>query len=233
MPARAAVVSSRWSRRAGTPRDVHLDRWRRHRWRILRRHAASALGSAPARRCSSTCCRATKATGTALPDRIRDAGITALTIDLRGHGAIVRIRAGLQAMIQDVRAAAQWLATRPTCAPTRSPSSAPRSAPVWRCWRPSELPQVRSDRLAVAVARLSRPAHRHGARSSGWARDRSGWPRARKIRWRCGRSANCGRNVRAARADGVTPPRTARCCSSATATSARALVDWLRRSLLS
>ena len=47
-----------------------------------------------------------------LPDRIRDAGITALTIDLRGHGGSSGSAADLPAMVQDVRAAAQWLASR-------------------------------------------------------------------------------------------------------------------------
>ena len=48
-----------------------------------------------------------------LPDRIRDAGITALTIDLRGHGQSTGSAQDLQAMVKDVRAAAQWLAARP------------------------------------------------------------------------------------------------------------------------
>jgi pyridoxine 5-phosphate synthase len=48
-----------------------------------------------------------------LPDRLRDAGITALTIDLRGHGQSSGSPQDLPAMVQDVRAAAQWLATRP------------------------------------------------------------------------------------------------------------------------
>jgi alpha-beta hydrolase superfamily lysophospholipase len=47
-----------------------------------------------------------------LPDRIRDAGITALTIDLRGHGGSSGSASDLGAMVQDVRAAAQWLASR-------------------------------------------------------------------------------------------------------------------------
>jgi alpha-beta hydrolase superfamily lysophospholipase len=48
-----------------------------------------------------------------LPDRIREAGITALTIDLRGHGQSSGSASNLQDMVLDVRAAAQWLATRP------------------------------------------------------------------------------------------------------------------------
>ena len=52
-----------------------------------------------------------------LPDRIRDAGMTALTIDLRGHGGSSGSAADLTAMVQDVRAAAQWLASRPNVRP--------------------------------------------------------------------------------------------------------------------
>jgi pyridoxine 5-phosphate synthase len=49
----------------------------------------------------------------ALPERIRDAGLTALAIDLRGHGQSSGSPQDLQAMVGDVRAAAQWLSTRP------------------------------------------------------------------------------------------------------------------------
>ncbi len=49
----------------------------------------------------------------ALPDRIRETGITALAIDLRGHGQSSGSAQDLQAMIRDVRAAAMWLSTRP------------------------------------------------------------------------------------------------------------------------
>jgi len=48
-----------------------------------------------------------------LPDRLRDAGITALTIDLRGHGQSSGSAQEIQEMVQDAPAAAQWLATRP------------------------------------------------------------------------------------------------------------------------
>ena len=49
----------------------------------------------------------------ALAERIRDAGITALAIDLRGHGQSAGSAQDLQAMVGDVRAAALWLSTRP------------------------------------------------------------------------------------------------------------------------
>ncbi len=48
-----------------------------------------------------------------LPDRIRETGITALAIDLRGHGQSSGAAQDLQGMIRDVRAATGWLATRP------------------------------------------------------------------------------------------------------------------------
>ena len=54
----------------------------------------------------------TKADWGSLPDRIQDVGITALTIDLRGHGASSGSSQPLANMVQDVRAAVQWLATR-------------------------------------------------------------------------------------------------------------------------
>ena len=54
----------------------------------------------------------TRADWGSLPDRIQDAGITALTIDLRGHGASSGSSQPLANMVQDVRAAVQWLAAR-------------------------------------------------------------------------------------------------------------------------
>ena len=53
-----------------------------------------------------------KADWGSLPDRIQDAGITALTIDLRGHGGSSGSAQALPDMVQDVRAAVQWLAAR-------------------------------------------------------------------------------------------------------------------------
>ncbi|MGE0463330.1 MAG: alpha/beta hydrolase [Vicinamibacterales bacterium] len=44
-------------------------------------------------------------------------GLTALAIDLRGHGASAGSASALGEMVQDVRAAVQWLAARPTVRP--------------------------------------------------------------------------------------------------------------------
>ena len=52
-----------------------------------------------------------------LPDRIREAGITALAIDLRGHGGSSGSATELAPMVQDVRAAAHWLAARSSVRP--------------------------------------------------------------------------------------------------------------------
>lgn len=52
-----------------------------------------------------------------LPDRLRDLGLTVLTIDLRGHGQSSGSAQDLPLMTQDVRAALQWLVSRPNVRP--------------------------------------------------------------------------------------------------------------------
>ncbi|MEO8681103.1 MAG: alpha/beta fold hydrolase [Vicinamibacterales bacterium] len=47
-----------------------------------------------------------------LADDLRDAGLTALAIDLRGHGGSSGSRENLPAMVQDVKGAVQWLSAR-------------------------------------------------------------------------------------------------------------------------
>ena len=54
----------------------------------------------------------TKADWNGVADRLQDAGITALTFDLRGHGGSSGSPQVLAEMVQDVRAAVQWLAAR-------------------------------------------------------------------------------------------------------------------------
>ncbi len=58
-----------------------------------------------------------KADWDSLAQDLERRGITALAIDLRGHGASGGSATALGAMVQDVRAAVQWLAARPTVRP--------------------------------------------------------------------------------------------------------------------
>jgi alpha-beta hydrolase superfamily lysophospholipase len=58
-----------------------------------------------------------KADWDALAQELERRGITALAIDLRGHGASGGTAGSLSEMVQDVRAAVQWLAARPTVRP--------------------------------------------------------------------------------------------------------------------
>lgn len=52
-----------------------------------------------------------------LARQLEEAGVTALAIDLRGHGASAGSPGALSAMVQDVSAAAQWLSARPAVRP--------------------------------------------------------------------------------------------------------------------
>jgi alpha-beta hydrolase superfamily lysophospholipase len=54
---------------------------------------------------------------TRFAERLQDEGLTALAIDLRGHGSSGGDRSSLPAMVGDVRAAVQWLAARPSIRP--------------------------------------------------------------------------------------------------------------------
>jgi len=53
-----------------------------------------------------------KADWVSVADRLQEAGITALAFDLRGHGSSSGSSQALPDMVQDVRAAVQWLAGR-------------------------------------------------------------------------------------------------------------------------
>ena len=52
-----------------------------------------------------------------LPDRIQEAGISVLAIDLRGHGGSSGSAQSIPALVQDVTAAVRWLSTRPGVRP--------------------------------------------------------------------------------------------------------------------
>lgn len=55
----------------------------------------------------------------AMAERFQQQGLAALTIDLRGHGASGGSPSPLTRMVDDVRAAVQWLASRPGVRPDR------------------------------------------------------------------------------------------------------------------
>ncbi len=59
----------------------------------------------------------TRADWDEVAQQLEAAGMTVLAIDLRGHGASGGSAAPLAAMVLDVRAAVQWLSTRPTVRP--------------------------------------------------------------------------------------------------------------------
>jgi uncharacterized protein len=59
----------------------------------------------------------TRADWDEVAQQLEAAGMTVLAIDLRGHGASGGAAAPLAAMVPDVRAAVQWLSTRPGVRP--------------------------------------------------------------------------------------------------------------------
>ena len=168
-----------------------------------------------------------------LPDRIRDAGMTALTIDLRGHGQSSGSAQSLPDMVQDVRAAVQWLAARPN---VRGDAIAVVGASLGASLAllsAAELPQVR------AVGAISPSIDYRGVRTDTALIKRLG---SRSI-W-LSASAEDPLALRTMRDMAAEPsgPRE-QVVSNAVAHGtplldrdpdlARTLVDWLRRSLLS
>jgi pyridoxine 5-phosphate synthase len=168
-----------------------------------------------------------------LPERIRDAGINALAIDLRGHGQSSGSPQDLQAMVKDVRAAAQWLATQPN---VRGDSIAIVGASLGASLAllaSVDVPEVR------AIALLSPSLDYRGLRTDTALIKRLG-PRSIWL------AASAGdplalRTVRdiAAAPSGPREQHVSSAVAHGTALLdrdtdvARVLVDWLRRSLLS
>jgi alpha-beta hydrolase superfamily lysophospholipase len=168
----------------------------------------------------------------ALPDRIRDAGITALTIDLRGHGGSSGSASPLTAMVQDVRAAAQWLASRPGVRPDAIAIVGASLGASLALLAAAELPQVR------AVGALSPSLDYRGLRTDLGLIKRLG---ARSI-WLAASSEDplALRTMRdfAAESSGPREQHVSNAAAHGTqlldrdAEVGRVLVDWLRRSLL-
>jgi len=168
-----------------------------------------------------------------LPDRLQEAGITALTFDLRGHGGSAGSPQVLAGMVQDVRAAAQWLAARQGVLPGSIALVGASLGASLSLLAAVELPSVR------AVALLSPSLDYRGLRTDlNLVRKVGG-----RAMWLAASAEDplALRTLRDFAAD-TTGPRE-QLISSAVAHGTtllerdpevgRALVDWLRRSLLS
>jgi pyridoxine 5-phosphate synthase len=168
-----------------------------------------------------------------LPDRIRDAGITALAIDLRGHGGSSGSAGELPAMVQDVRAAAQWLASRPNIRPGAVAIVGASLGASLALLASQELPSVR------AIGLLSPSLDYRGLRTDTGLVRRLG---SRSL-WLCASSEDplALRTLRDFAAEDSGPREQMVSSAAAHGTMllerdgevGRALVDWLRRSLLS
>jgi alpha-beta hydrolase superfamily lysophospholipase len=168
-----------------------------------------------------------------LGDRLQDAGLTALAIDLRGHGNSTGSPTALPDMVQDVRAAVTWLGSRPG---VRSGSIALVGASLGATLSvlaAGDLPQVR------ALALLSPSLDYRGLRADASLLARLG---ARPI-WMAASTEDplALRTLREYAAEPSGPREQHLIDRLAHGTGlvgaepdlARSLVDWLRRTLLS
>lgn len=168
-----------------------------------------------------------------LPDRIREAGITALAIDLRGHGGSSGSAGELPAMVQDVRAAAQWLASRANVRPDAIAIVGASLGASLALLASTELPSVR------AIGLLSPSLDYRGLRTDTGLVRRLG---SRSL-WLCASSEDplALRTLRDFAADNSGPREQMVSNTAAHGTMllerdgevGRALVDWLRRTLIS
>ncbi len=168
-----------------------------------------------------------------LADRIQEAGITALAIDLRGHGASSGSPHALGEMVQDVRAAVQWLAARQGVRPTSIGLIGASLGASLSLLASVELPAVR------AIALLSPSLDYRGLRTDVNLVRRLG---GRSI-WLAASAEDplALRTLRDFAAENSGPREQTISTTAAHGTAllerdaeiARALVDWLRRSLLS
>jgi alpha-beta hydrolase superfamily lysophospholipase len=166
-----------------------------------------------------------------LADRIQDAGATVLALDLRGHGSSGGTGGTLAPMASDVRAALDWLITRQGVRPDAV-------AVVGASLGANLAAVVAADASAVrALALLSPSLDYRGVRlDSGVMKklgDRPVWLAAstedpyalRSVKDLAAGSASREQRLSAARGHGTA-------LLSADPDLARALVDWLRRTLV-
>ncbi len=174
-----------------------------------------------------------KADWGSLPDRLQEAGITALTFDLRGHGGSSGSPQVLAGMVQDVRAAAQWLAARQGVRPGSIALVGASLGASLSLLAAVELPSVR------AIGLLSPSLDYRGLRTdSNLVRKLGG-----RAMWLAASAEDplALRTLRDFAADTTGPREQLMSNTVAHGTAllerdpevGRALVDWLRRSLLS
>lgn len=168
-----------------------------------------------------------------LGDRLQDAGLTALAIDLRGHGNSSGSAQSLPDMVQDVQAAVRWLSARQGVRPEAIGIVGASLGASLAMLAAAELPSVR------ALALLSPALDYRGLRADASVLKQIG---GRAI-WLAAATDDpyALRTVREIAAD-PSGPREQRLATGAAhgtrmlgadAEMGRALVDWLRRSLLS
>lgn len=168
-----------------------------------------------------------------LPDRLQEAGITALTFDLRGHGGSSGSPQLLAEMVQDVRAATQWLAARQGVRPGSIALVGASLGASLSLLAAVELPAVR------AIALLSPSLDYRGLRTDLGLVKRLGG----RAMWFAASSEDplALRTLKDFSADHTGPREQIISSTVAHGTAllerdpevGRALVDWLRRSLLS
>jgi alpha-beta hydrolase superfamily lysophospholipase len=168
-----------------------------------------------------------------LPDRLQEAGITALTVDLRGHGGSAGSAQALPEMVQDVRAAVQWLAGRQGVRPGAVGLVGASLGASLSLLATVELPAVR------VLALLSPSLDYRGLRTDVNLVRRLG---SRSL-WLAASAEDplALRTLRDFAADSSGPREQSISTTAAHGTAllerdpevGRALVDWLRRSLLS
>ncbi len=168
-----------------------------------------------------------------LGDRLQDAGLTALSIDLRGHGHSSGSAQGLPDMVQDVRSAVLWLSARQGVRPDAIGIVGASLGANLAMLAAAELPAVRV--LALLSPSLDYRGLRADAAVLKQIGDRAIWLAAATD------DPYALRTVKSIAAEG-SGPREQRLVEGrahgtrmlgADAELGRALVDWLRRSLLS
>lgn len=166
-----------------------------------------------------------------LAERLEDAGITALAVDLRGHGRSGGNGSELPAMVADVRAAVAWLAAHPAVRPDAVGVVGASLGANLAALAAADTPAIQS------IGLLSPSLDYRGVRLDAQTIQKLGgrrlWLAAsaedpyalRTIRELTDDTAAAEQRLTAARAHGTA-------LLSADPELARALVDWLRRTLI-